>query len=91
MPPESVASASRTSNASSISVRSLGRFLGDELLGRLLSRPRRERVEARRRVSCAIHGPERGVVAQRVETRVDAREHVLEDVLGVLVAQPEAA
>src|SRR5207344_1292515 len=31
------------------------------------------------------------VVAKRVETRVDPREHVLEDVLGILLAQPESA
>ena len=43
-----------------------------------------------RRVSWAIHGPHRVVVAERAEPLVDAGEDVLEDVLGVLLAQAEA-
>ena len=48
------------------------------------------RSRQRRRVRCSDPGPERGVVAQAVEpgAGVDAREDVLEDVLGVLVAGP---
>ena len=55
------------------------------------SRLRSDRVEAAPPRELRDPGPQRGVVAQAVEPRVDAGEDVLEDVLGVLVAQPEAA
>ena len=53
-------------------------------------RARSDRVEAQPPRQLRDPGPERGVVAEGVEPRVDAREDLLEDVLGVRVAQPEA-
>src|SRR5919197_917025 len=61
-----------------------------DLLRRLLARTGRDGVETQPSRELRDPGPERGVVHECVELRVDAREDLLEDVLGVLLPQAEA-
>ena len=64
-------------------------LVGQPFLGRLLARARAEAVDAEAAGELGDPGAEGLVVAERVEPLVDAREHLLEDVLGVVRREAE--
>jgi hypothetical protein len=68
----------------------LGRLVGWPVLGGLLPRAGAQAVDAKAAGELGDPGPQRLVVAERVEPLVDAGEHVLEDVLRVMRRQAES-